>query len=165
MPPHRGNRGRQRHNPTQLPCTFTGCSRLFKNVSGCTQHFRAHHHAQAATHSERRSPLLNRNSVPADAVGDILTTEGSSTRQPSPSTFPHFPEERGSPPLNSPVQSPIFHPSTPGYSPPPSPQHFPQPIHPEPVSRVYHPLINGKSFLTSTASLFRPSDPLFRETL
>ncbi|KAH9980447.1 hypothetical protein BJV77DRAFT_1062620 [Russula vinacea] len=59
---------------------FHGCSRLFKNVSGRTQHFRAHHHAQAATR----------------------------------------------------------------YSPPPSPQHFPQPIHPEPVSRVYHPLINGK---------------------
>ena len=88
------------------------------------------------------------------------------SRDSQPSTPPHSHGQSGSPPfdslgqsqilyplpsshshgqpLDSPVQSLRFHPSTPEHSPPPSPQYSPRPILVKPVSRVYHPLINGK---------------------
>ena len=126
MPP-RTVGGRPRHNPRQLRCPFPSCHRSFRNQSGLTNHIRSTYHQN----SERPKAPTNANDLEAPNTLAIHVSDASSSQgnqDPTP---------QSTPPRFSPSFSPIrdedaF-----------SRIRSDTPKGDEPISKIFHPVING----------------------
>lgn len=135
---------RPRHNPRQLCCRFASCHRWFRNQSGLTKHIRSCHSGQA--------PSRRQCSPPANALPIHRDDESSSrgNRDSAPPSTPLAGSQFSDNDLGSstgirqPHQDGSFSPAHTFHgSPRESSPEVVTPEGDEPISKVFHPVING----------------------
>jgi hypothetical protein len=150
---------RQQHNPVQLPCIVAGCPRWFRNPSGCTKHIRSqhgshHHHYPTQPQPSELLPTgtaqVNNdatfNDAPMDVDPDVFHRPSLSPPQSLPNVARPDSSSRGTNATPSRSSTPINGNFS---SRPPAPTLTP--IDAVPISRQYHPLLNGNFFLLCVA--------------
>jgi hypothetical protein len=145
---------RPSHNPHQLRCRFGSCHRSFKNQSGLTNHIRSCHSGQASLARRQRSPPTTeaRNTLPIHGT-DESSSQGNPSTPLAVSRFsPSFPLEIDQITIDNNAGSSIRLPHQDGSfspvhtfhgSPRESSPEVSTPGGDEPISKVFHPVING----------------------
>lgn len=71
---------KKQHNPIQLPCSFVGCRRWFRNKAGLTCHLRSMHPSEPSPPSQHKSgDVFNPSALPRMPAMPPLADGGSDT--------------------------------------------------------------------------------------
>lgn len=139
---------RPNYNPSQLPCTISGCRRWFRNIGGRTKHIRSQHQQQTAPCIPPNSGVNALSSPTRHAEEHYINMEASDNviladSEPSNSfrsSSRLSSESRDESHLN--FSTPPPHAFPPEQS---SPLHA-EPVNLPPITRRTHPKLNGVFF-------------------